>query len=286
MAEDLDRREHEHADIVVPPRSMEPLVAPVRRVDSRFYRYRFGIAYLALALVAGLAVGGAIVLADRPTDRGTAIWSSWRPTGSQATYAEQIADHVASRYRLPSGRQLVGVVAGRPEVQGLPVQGVFIQHESPVRSRADDIQLVSTGKSVMYQLCGLGRLCSISEGEATATRLQVLKRQALEMALYTFKYVSDADSVIAILPTDLRNVKDNSDDTTTTLFFQRKHFKDVLEQPLSQTMLTAGTFRATELAPDALVVDRLTRGRLFTFKFEQLTTGGIAMVLASPRAAG
>ena len=52
----------------------------------------------------------------------------------------------------------------------------------------------------MYILCGLGPLCSIQESQPTTDRAALLRREALELALYTFRYVEDVDSVLVLLP--------------------------------------------------------------------------------------
>jgi len=108
-----------------------PVVGPDRRERARLtsYRFRFGFVYVLLAAVMGGAVGSFIVLVGRPAPAADESWSSWRPDGRENAYPTAIADHVAARYRLPSGKQLVGVLAGPAEVQELPIRAVLIQHE-------------------------------------------------------------------------------------------------------------------------------------------------------------
>ena len=56
------------------------------------------------------------------------------------------------------------------------------------------------GKTEMYSFCGLGAHCSIATGKPSQTRGQLVRREALETALYTFKYMPVIDSVIVFMP--------------------------------------------------------------------------------------
>ena len=61
----------------------------------------------------------------------------------------------------------------------------------------------------MYILCGAGGPpnCTINAGKPTEERAEVLRREALELALYTFRYVDHTDSVlISFPPKDVRYV--------------------------------------------------------------------------------
>src|SRR3954452_17966344 len=76
-------------------------------------RGRFAVPYLVLGAAVGLAVGGAIGLAQREGPQPGPPWSSWEPTsGSTSSREVEIAQHVPSRYKLPTGVQLVTVKLG------------------------------------------------------------------------------------------------------------------------------------------------------------------------------
>ena len=253
------------------PEPVVPVVGPDRRERARLtsYRFRFGAIYVLLAAVLGIAVGSFIVLAGRPTPAADESWSSWQPDGRENAYPTVIADHVAARYRLPSGKQLVGVLAGPAEVQELPIRAVLIQHESSTPTRRDDVEVIETGSSVLYNLCGTGPKCSILEGDPTQERAQLLRREALELALYTFKYSDDVDSVIALMPVNLGDPKNQDDDTSTALFLQAKDFATELKVPLRQTLAAPPPIAGSELDPaDGLVVDQLTRRRLYLYDIQ------------------
>ena len=277
VGEDADPRT---PDIVVPAAAAEPIVERVPAEDARAsnpYRIRFGLAYLALAAIVGGAVGSFVVLMmrDAPADKGA--WSSWQPTGRESSYPKQIADYVSGRYRLPSGNALVGVLASEPEVQAgdsrVPVAAVAIQNDP--EGDSDDISIVRTDNGIMYQLCGLGERCSIREGRPSAERHRLLRREALELALYSFKYIDDLDSVITLLPPR----KDAQ--MSTALFFQKDDLRDALERPLSQTLRLDNPPQASEIDPiEGLTIDRLTNSRLFQYEFTQAPAGGAILVLA------
>jgi hypothetical protein len=248
-----------------------PVVGADRRERARLtsYRFRFGFVYVLLAAVLGGAVGSFVVLVGRPAPADKEAWSSWKPEVRENAYPTAIADHVAARYRLPSGKQLVGVLAGPAEVQELPIRAVLIQHESSTPARPDDVEVIETGSSVLYNLCGTGARCSILEGEPTPARAQLLRREALELALYTFKYVDGIDSVIALMPVNLGDPKDETDDTSTALFLQAKDFKQELKVPLRKTLAAPPPIAGAELDPaDGLVVDQLTRRRLYLYDIQ------------------
>jgi hypothetical protein len=276
VAEDLAPVRHD--DVVVPAAEPE---APVRAErpsrETNVYRLRFSLAYLVLAMIAGVGIGAAVLLFERPASDDGVPWSSWRPTGRESSYPRQIADYVSGRYRLPSGNPLVGILAGPPEVQDVAVRAVAIQNDP--EGASDDISIVPTDDSVMYVLCGLGPRCSIREGTPSEERHQLLRREALELALYTFKY-GDVASVIALLPPRPAESLDEAD-TSTALFFERKDFKPELERPLHRTLRRAEPPPVAEISSlEGPTIDRLTTPHLFRYEFQQAQEGSAILILA------
>ena len=272
MAEDVSQLEER-------PTTEEPTLVPDRSERARrsSYRLRFGVIYILLAVVAGAGLGSFIVLASQPSPEEEAAWSTWRPEGRVNAYPAAIAEHVAQRYRLPSGKQLVGVLAGPAEVQELPLRGVMIQHDASNPTKEDDLEVIEVGNGVMYGLCGTGARCSISEGQPSANRARLLRREALELALYTFKYVEDIDSVIALMPTNLGSPETPDDDTASVLFLQRKDFGRQLQAPLEQTL--PGRPSTTLDAVKGQLVDGLTRQRQYLFDIQPTQDMGAVMLL-------
>lgn len=246
----------------------ELTLLPDRRERARrsSYRFRFGILYVVLAAVVGAGVGAFVVLATRPGPEKEEVWSAWQPQGRENSYPTEIAQHVGSRYRLPSGRQLVGVLAGKAEIQDLPLRAVVIEHEATNPTKRNDVEVVEVRSSVLYSLCGAGEKCSIAEGEPSPERAQLLRREALELALYTFKYVEDVDSVVALMPVNL-GATTAEDDTSTVVFMQKKDFQRELKLPLTATL--PGRPGTTLDPNEGEIVDTLTRPRQYLYAIQQ-----------------
>lgn len=243
-------------------------ILPTRRDRARqsSYRFRFGILYIVLAAIVGAGIGSFVVLATGDGPAEEEAWSTWRPEGRENAYPTEIANYVASRYRLPSGRQLVGVFAGPAEVQELPIRGVLIQHNATTPTKRADVDAIETGNSVLFNLCGVGRDCSIAEGRPTQARARLLRREALELALYTFKYVDDVDSVIALMPVNLGDPNTDEDDTSTALFLEKKDFGHQLSSPLQRTL--SGQAGTVIDPAEGLIVDTLTRPRHYLYDIQ------------------
>jgi hypothetical protein len=254
-----------------------------RDEERRLYRWRFAIAYLALAVVAGAGIGGAVVAYDRAPDDAGVAWSEWSPEGSAFSYPRQIANYIAPRYRLQSGNQLVAVTASKPEI---PTEegAVPITHVAIVNDRSgDDIDMHEANDTLMYQLCGLGASCSIREGQASPERLQLLSREALELALYSFKYAGGVTSVLALLPTNLVDPDDPNDDQTIAMYFRKGDFATELGRPLQRT-LTLQPKLAQIPRAETETISRLTAPRLFRYSFQQTQVPNGAIVILAPAA--
>jgi len=260
--------------------------AKTRRLDRRerarhsAYRLRFAFVYFALAAVVGGAVGTFVLVLDRPAKPPVPPWSSWQPLGSSDAKAKQIADHVSRRYRLPSGNQLAAAIAGPPQATAsdgtsISVDAIAVRPDtSKGLAEENDIRILRTSDSLMFVLCGLGTRCSISEGKASEARHELLRREALELALYTFKYVDSVTSVVIFLPPR------PDADVSTAVFLGRGDLGHELHEPLSKTLLSTvppqlGAIRAKEVA----AIERLTRPRLYQYGFTQAQNGAGVLVL-------
>jgi hypothetical protein len=233
---------------------------------------RFLFVYLALAAVAGAGAAAFFVLVERPAAPPRPTWSDWQPTAAaELERARQIATFVSRQYRLSSGSQLVGVRAVPPTVQNVPITAIALQ----TGPGADDIAVVDADKSIVYILCGLGDRCSIKEGKATLERGRLVRREALELALYTFTYVDEVDKVIAFLPPP------KGKPPTQAVFFQRGDLDIELSQPLNATLEQPGPFLPETVGSvEASTIDRLTAPREFTYEFQALPDNTAALVLA------
>ena len=169
----------------------EPPEPPGPLPPTRF-RNRFGFLMGALAgvVVAATAVL-AIILAtgNGNVDEGLAPnWSKWQPSDTSLEIgAAEIAQQVGLKYKYATGQQLV-LVHGAPLPQDLKIA---------VRSGTIT---VLEGQGVLYRLNGLGPNNSMRLGAPSNERLKVLQREGLELALYTFRYLPDADMVVVLMP--------------------------------------------------------------------------------------
>ena len=251
------------------------------RARKSGYRRRFVMVYGALALIGGIALGALIVLLTRPDAVPNPSWSSWEPTGSSNAQVKQIADHVAKEYRY-QGQQMVVALGGPPTVAAggdttspIPVAAIAVRPDTSTgKAEEDDIELVDASKSMQYVLCGLGDGCALSSGPPTEARHTLLRREALELALYTFKYVDGVDSVTVFLPPPA-----GGQSPATAVFLERGDTGTELSKPLSQTLSpltpSVGTIKADELQ----TLNRITRSRLYQFQYTQAQDLSAVLVL-------
>ncbi|HEY6029870.1 MAG TPA: hypothetical protein VIU44_04880 [Gaiellaceae bacterium] len=260
-----------------PPAERPPLIVPIKPPEGESYGARFRFAYVGLALVVGAAVAVLVVVLLQGRPAAGPHWSTWKPpSGSRLDQAAAIAGHVAPEYRLTTGgAELVAVQAHAPEIQNVPVEAVVVRGAS---GSSQDYKITSTKNAVSYVLCGLGTRCAITSGTPTVARARLLRREALELALYTFKYVDGVDAVIALLPPP---PKDSS--VNWALFFKKSDFHAELSQPLSRTLPAPlkGKLSPSSVVgnSDQQVVEKLTRPYWYTSQFQQLQDGNAVLVL-------
>jgi hypothetical protein len=255
------------------------LVRPLRRDRREGGSLRFMLAYLVLGvLLGGAALTFGMLLwtgAGQGDGGGRDGWSDWKPTATGEAGVDQIASFVSGRYRLPSGRQLVAVVADEPLVQNqIPVSTVAIEEGTKDAAGDPNYILHDTGGDFMYVLCGLGQNCAIPEGTASIERHRLLRREALELALYTFRYVSGVDSIIAFLPPA------RGQQPTSLLYFRKRDFEDHLDRPLRETLKSEKP-PAMDRIPktEQQVIDQLTTKNLFKYEFTQGPDASAILVL-------
>jgi hypothetical protein len=256
-----------------PPAS---LVGPIS--DGRRYEFRFIATYAVLGLVLVGVTAGLIVLASRPGPPKAQAWSAWEPAPGTATkMTQEIADHVSSEYRLsPGGGQLVTVVPSLPTVtsgtEKIAIKAIAIR-KTPTSNNG--IQVLDSSKSEMYTLCGLGAGCSIATGTPSKNRGRLVRREALEVALYTFKFVPSVNSVIAFMPPP------PGDASTSVVFLQKGNMTQALDLPLHTTLPLSTPPLPTETdTAEKSTIDQLTP--TYDYSLTALPTGGAAIVLDPP----
>jgi hypothetical protein len=273
MASDLTGNE-----ITVPPPAI-PAAAeappPVAHEPRTPHRLRLMLVYGLLAGILVLGIAGVAVYAGRSISPAP-VWSSWHPSGGGLGAAKQIAENVGKSYRLPNGDQLVDVIAKAPSIPGSGGAAVPI-HYYAVRGThgiADQVFPVSSSDSMMYTLCGLGTSCSIASGKPSVERGTLVRREILELALYTFKYVGGINSIVAFMPPK------SGSSTQYAVFLQKDSLKPQLKERLSQT-LSSKTPLPSQITPrEVHLVDATTEPRIFTYGVSQTQTGDIVLVFS------
>ncbi|HEY2160971.1 MAG TPA: hypothetical protein VGH24_06665 [Solirubrobacteraceae bacterium] len=270
------------------------LVAARERERSRaprtgaFGRFRWAIA--GLFVVALVALGAAVVLSssgNRATGGGD--WSDFSPSDTGLSGAQEIADYVAPYYRATPSNQLAVVTAVNLNNANNPLQVAV-----PGSGSQGGLVPLPASSTIVYNMCGVGNSnCSIGTGQPSSSRLLLLRREALELALYTFKYLDGIDSVVAILPPGrtvqgCTGICPKPQTTTSTkpvdvaLAFSRNELKPWLSHPLRQTLPEALPPSVSQMqnAPEAELISIITAHGLFGEKTEQGQDGSTVIVLS------
>ena len=229
------------------------------------HRFRFLTVYSVLGLALGVGAA-ALAIGLTTVVRGSVPWSSWRPSGGGLGAATQIASHVGGEYRLPDGTQLDDVIAKAPSVSanGLTIPVGYVAVKG-THGKIDQLYPVSGSNSVMYTLCGLGDSCTIASGTPSASSPAVVRREILELALYTFHYVGGTQSVIALVPPRTPSV------AATLVYLRRTDLHPELGPPLDRT-----------LSPR--LVDETTSDRSYSFTLTRAPDGNTVLELSPNRA--
>lgn len=252
----------------------------------------------AMAILVGLGIA-AIVAAVALTSHGngqtrsTGSWSAWQPQDSGLQGAQEIADFVSPYYRAIPAYQLAVVTAMNLQDPSNPLQVVVPSQNAP-----GGVAALPPKSTIAYNLCGLGsKDCSIGIGTASSDRLLLLRREALELALYTFKYISGVHTVVTILPpghtqsssrlsatppTGSQVSSNNTKAVDLALAFDRKELQPWLDRPLRETLpeQLPPTVPQMTTAPEAELVSVITAHGLFSERTEQAQDGSTLLVLS------
>ncbi len=280
-------------ELLLSARPDEPAAAaaPAGPRHSRYAR-RFGLLTGILAGLAVTAVVAAVVLIgrDEPADPGAA-WSAWKPTSTDRLIrAAEIAQFVGREYRMNDGSQLVDVEAGPLALDDVPLTPV-------VRTAAEGGDIVPIyGDGMLFVRHGLGKDGAISRETPSPERLALVEREALELALYTFRNVEDVDHVVALLPPTRRLGERASDDAgdedapplseekpVRSLLFRPGDLRDRLEAPLSATFPTAPPRPATMSDAEEAALAQLLAPHTFEAQVVPNQAGQGFLVLDPPK---
>ena len=233
-----------------------------------------------LAAVVGAGVGSFIVLASGSGESEEPAWSAWQPNGSRLMKVRQIADRIPKSYRAENGSQLTVSLASTltvPTADGVnvPVRAVVVRPDtSKGLAEEDDIDVYPAGNIVSFGLCGTKSKQQCEVTPRNAKRDTLLRRQALELSLYTFKYVDSVNSVVVFMPP-----KAESQDT---VFLRRSDVADVLDQPLSSLLPTVRPRVGALSSLEQGRIMRLTEPRTYAAEVQASPDGSPVLILTPP----
>jgi hypothetical protein len=253
---------------------------------------------IALAMLCGIAVGAiaiaVFVVSDQKSKsraNGSQAWSQWSPSTGGSTGAQEIADYISPFYRLSSAQQLDVVtpisLTSETSAGTTTGKGVTIAVDTGGSSSSDALSLLS-GSTVAYNICGIGASHCELAGTASANRMLLLRREALELGLYTLKYLRSVDNVLVVLPPGHTVAKVGVGVTpakavTVAVLFLRAELKPLLSTPIDDTLEEdppdIAQLPVWSKSDEAGLVDQVTARTLFSEQVQSQQEGGNLLVL-------
>jgi hypothetical protein len=275
-ADVVDEREEERGDLLPVRRRPGAPAEPVAAAKHSSFAPRFHFLTGALMAVGLAAIAGLVLFIAIPSggggDNGVDNWSSWAPSNDGQAGAQQIADHVGVQYKLPNGRQIVNVGVSGLEIQGVPL-AVAVRKDA---SQGGAIK-VFNDPGVIYHLCGLGQSCAIDSGKPSIARGLLLRREALELALYTFRYLSDVHQVLVFMPPVQGKTPSQA------LFFREGDVARELDRPLTASLSPrVPSVASVNVSPDTGLVQQITLPKTFTFSLTGDQTSQSGYIVLDP----
>jgi hypothetical protein len=153
-------------------------------------------------------------------------------------------------------------------VQSVPIHAISVQ----VNGSEADAQ-VDESDSLMFILCGSTASCAIGTGTPSIARGRLVRREALELALYTFKYVNPIKYIVAFMPPRKGQA------AQYVVFYQRSDLQQELQRPLRQTLSSVTPRQDSITRKEVATIDRLTLPHTFKFALQQAQQGDAILVL-------
>jgi hypothetical protein len=300
MAEGLSTHEHlvpsggDHAAPAAasPAASVRPDRSATRRAGSPHSRkFMFATAALVGIALGALTIAVLVLLSSSGTASSSPPWSAWKPPDTGLAGEREIAGEVAPFYRASPASQLAVVTV---QNVAAATSGSPSGTELAVRDPKTGTVAAISGNSAVYNLCGLGPGCTVTPARPSAARLLLLRREALELALYSFRYIGGVNNVVVILPpgrttttcTGLCATPHGSPTTKSVdlaVVFQRQGLEHFTSRPLAQTLpeQLPPPIQDMQSAPEAELVSVITAQALFQ---QQLITAqdGTNVLVLSP----
>lgn len=269
------------ADAPALPAVAAETIVPLLLREEKTYPRRFFFALFVLGTVLGVALAGFVLIAQHHDKKpapfaqtvGGSAFGGWRPTCAAEFGCDrphQIAAYVAPKYRLAGGKDIVAIISGRPTI---PAQDGSAADVPVIIERNDHgSRIVYTApaqdNTVQYALCGFGASCAIG-GTPSVERGDLLRRQALELALLTFRFDAAVKSVLTFFPKPAKAA-----DAAYTLFFRRQDFDAQLSRPLADTLGKQVVLKVGQMSEgQARTIGTLTAPRVFKYEYRQTQQG-------------
>ena len=280
----------------------EPAAEPAAPPGPSAFRARFGFVMGALA---GCAVAAAVLLVvlisgdGKRSSRGAgadeglaADWSPWKPhTHGTISGAEEIAKEIGGNYKDAKAKKLTKVKGGPIALNTLPI--------SVAIPSAGDRFTVVAGVGIQYTLSGFGKEGRLQGSEPSEERRRLLRREALELSLYSFRYLPEVTMVVTLLPPAPKAEQFHPKPKTAAaraaakarkpvpyqrqaLFYRPGDLRKQLERPLEVTMATEPPEIDALTGAEAKRIDGLTYSNLFTYEHIQQQDGSLYLVLDRP----
>jgi hypothetical protein len=266
--------EQEADGSLLPERRAAAGAPAIATPESAPYAPRFHFLTGALIAFGAAAIAALVLFVVQPgkNDRVVRDWSTWRPSDGGKTGAAEIAQHVGTQYRFGNGQQMVSVEASTLSIEGVPLSVAV--REAP--DQGGEIR-VFDDNGLIYRLCGLGPYCSINKGKPSRERHLLLRREALELALYSFRYLDNVKQIVVFMPPP------PGQRPSQAVFFRRGDVEPELDRPLERSLADrAPTVRNVTLSPDATLVDQLTSAKLFNYSLTPANTENRGFLVLDP----
>jgi hypothetical protein len=273
------------------------------RVSPHSHKFLAVTAALVGVAVGALVIAAIVLVTGTRGGHSSAPWSDWSPPDQGIAGEREIAAEVSPFYRATPASQLVVVTV--QNVNDATASSNTTSNSGSSSSGGLQVALrdpntgslsAVSGNTAVYNLCGLGPNCSIAVGTPSAARLLLLRREALELALYTLKYINGIDNVVAILPPGrttaaaqltskppLPGKTAHSSTIDLAVVFQRQGLQPYLSVPLRRTLPEPLPPSVAEMpsAREAELVSVLTGEALFQQQLIQAQDGSNVLVLSS-----
>jgi hypothetical protein len=275
-----------------PPAAERPAPSRAERAHATAYYTRFSFAYALLGMVAAAALTALVVVLVRPGAAKGPAWSEFKPTGSALEIERQIATRVSGEYKASTAQRLVSVFpggglettrfvqtgSGQTGVQ-VPISLIAVKFDvSTGKHDEGDYKFFQPGSTVSYEMCGFGdtqQNCGVAS-QTGRNPEALFHREALELALYTLKYVPDARAVITYLPPP-----GNPQVPARAVLVARNDVQANLRLPLARTLKPQNVLLGTGV-PNANHVAELTASRVYTSDYQTLPADGSAALVLTP----